>query len=152
MRDHHYALYNMQNQALTPEKYTEVTPFIEGVAWAKDSTSFALVDMTGKEVVVPTYKKVYPFYNGLATVWTDRVGIINQQGETIVPLIYWEAPAFFGNNQFRPLDKNSADCVGYVKDSLGLCVWFTHEGKQLVTNGKEMYGVLDTVPDALWNY
>lgn len=154
MRDHHYALYNMQNQALTPEKYTEVSPFIEGVAWAKDSTLYALVDMTGKEIVVPTYQKVFTFYNGLATVYAGQghVGIINQRGETVVPLIYASAPPFFGNNQFRPADKSSTESVGYVQDSLGHCVWFTHDGTQLVTNGKEMYGVLDTVPDALWNY
>lgn len=152
MRDHHYALYNLQNQALTPEKYTDAGPFLDGVAWAKDSTLFALVDMTGKEVVAPKYKKVFAFYNGLATVFTDSVGVINQQGEPVVPLVYKEAPPFFGNNQFRPIDKNSPDCIGYVKDFDGTCVWFTHDGKELVRGGKEMYGVLDTIPEALWNY
>lgn len=152
MRDHHYALYNLQNQALTPEKYTEAGPFIDGVAWAKDSTLYALVDMTGKEVVPPTYNKVFAFFNGLATVNAGSVGIINTKGETIVPLVYLEAPPFFGDNQFRPIDKNSHNSVGYVKDFDGKYVWFSYDGKMLVPNGKEMYGVLDTIPEALWNY
>lgn len=152
MRDHHYALYNMRNEALTPEKYMEISPFFNGVAWAKDSTLYALVDMTGKEVVPPTYTKVFPFYNGLATVSTGMVGVINPQGETIVPLVYQDAPPFFGDNQFRPIDPNSPDCIGYVKNTDGTCVWFNHDGKELVKNGKEVYGALDTIPDALWNY
>lgn len=152
MRDHHYALYTMHNEALTPEKYMEVSPFFNGVAWAKDSTLYSLIDMTGKEVVPPTYKKVFPFYNGLATVYVDSVGVINPLGEIVVPLIYKEAPPFFGNNQFRPIDPTSPDCISYVKDYDNKCVWFTHDGKELVKNGKEVYGVLDTIPDALWNY
>lgn len=150
-KDQLYALYNLKNEALSPEKYSEVGEFAYGVCWAKDSL-YALVDIGGKELVAPTYVKVFPFYNGLATVQAGHAGVVNTRGEVVVPIAYKECPVLFGDNQFRPLDKNSPDCIGYVKDYDDACVWFDHEGRELVKNGKAMYGASDTIPEALWNY
>lgn len=152
MKDKLYALYNLNGQQLTPEKYQEALPFTEGVAWAKQDSLFALVDTLGVERILPTFGKVNPFFNGLATVATEHVGIVNTLGQVVIPLEYQDAPELFGDNQFRPVDKHSADCIGYVKDYDGACVWFDSKGTKLERNGKELYGVTDTIPNALWNY
>lgn len=95
---------------------------------------------------------VYPFYNGLAKVRVEHVGIIDSTGKEIMPVLFFDAPLYFGENQFRPLDPHSKECVGYLVDFDETAVWFDREGKILVKEGKTVYGVSDTIPEILWNY
>lgn len=95
---------------------------------------------------------IYPFYNGLAKVEVEHVGIIDTTGRQIMPIWYFDAPLYFGANQFRPLDSHSPECIGYVVNYDESADWFDREGNVLVKEGKAMYGVSDTIPEVLWKY
>ena len=95
---------------------------------------------------------VYPFYNGFAKVMTEHVGIIDTTGKEVLPILYFDAPEYFGENQFRPIDPHSSECIGFVVDYDESAVWFDSKGTILLKEGKPFYGMSDTIPDVLWNY
>ena len=95
---------------------------------------------------------VSPFYNGFAKVTVEPVGVIDTTGREVLPILYFDAPEFFGENQFRPIDPHSPECMGYVVDYDESAVWFDSKGTVLLKDGKPFYGVSDTIPNVLWNY
>ena len=82
--------------AIAPQ-FTEAGSFREGVAAVKVSGKYGYIDRTGKELLLPSYADAGYSLHGLLPVarWkkTDGVdalrwGLINHQGEVVLPLEY----------------------------------------------------------------
>lgn len=88
---------NRDKKIVIPCKYDETAPFENGLAQVCLNNKWGLIDKTGKEIVVPTYKNIYKFQkNGLAVVMNDdyKQGIIDKTGKEIVPCKYPEIYSF----------------------------------------------------------
>ena len=73
-------------------QYDEVRSFREGLAPASVNGLWGFIDVYGKWSIPPEFIKVHNFTNGRARVRGENglMGLINQQGDTIVPLVYDE--------------------------------------------------------------
>lgn len=150
-----YALINIHNEELTPYKYDAIEDFSEGFAWAKVGDLFGLIDTAGTELVEPKYHTVYPFFNGFSTVVAGEfVGFVNRLGVEIIPLDYKyvRTNIYFGDNQFRPVDPLSDDCIQWLEKGDATFDWFNKKGELIVVNTKKMFDITDVIPDQLWNY
>lgn len=148
-----YALINIANKELTPYKYEFVEEFSEGRAWVKDGELYGLVDTLGTELIDPRYHKVFPFYNSFSVVVAgNNVGLINAAGNEVVSPKYVDSPIKFGDNQFRPYDPLSPDCIQWLQKADHTFDWINKQGVIIANSNKAIFNMLDTIPNALWNY
>jgi hypothetical protein len=71
-------------------QFDEVGFFDYGAAIVKDDGYYGVVNSAGNYVAEPVYKKIFPFYEGLAAVLSkdNKIGFINWAGKLIVPCTY----------------------------------------------------------------
>ncbi len=69
--------------------------FSNGFIQVEKDDKYGLADATGKEVIPPTYDRIYGFNEGLARVEKDdKYGFVDSTGKEVVPFIYRSAGDF----------------------------------------------------------
>ena len=85
-------IIDKERKVLFPFKYRDLGAFNEdNIAYAaNDENIYGYVDITGNEIIPFVYKSAESFDGDYAEVsmGRDSVGVINKQGETVVPLRY----------------------------------------------------------------
>lgn len=118
-----YILIDEEGNEIVPENsYSSIGNFSNGLARAKSSEGYGLIDYTGKEVVPCKYNWIESFHEGLAQVGateeendTVLYGFIDKEGNKIVPCEY-------GDTEYRYTDSRVAaekDGTVYVLDAQG---------------------------------
>lgn len=147
-------LVNADNKLLTEFKYNRVTDFDDGVAWAKIGEKWAVVSDKGKELSDFIYDKHGKFTNGVAYVSKDNLyGYINSSGNLITNIEYIGAQSRFGLGCPFRFNRNDNDLsIGWVRAVDKKIVWLDSNGKIICESDKTIYGITDTIPNALWDY
>lgn len=127
--------------------------FENGVYWAKGEDSlYSLVNSQGEVLTKSKYAKVYPFYNGIATVQSTlgALGLVNLQGREIGRCIFQEAPEKFGVTHF--IYRPGSDIISWMYETNMKGVWLNQKGKILVSATKLAFTMEDVIPEKLWDY
>lgn len=92
-----YALCDKSGKEITPERYQDARPFVDGYAAVKKDGVWGFVSQDGVLVIPPAYEDALSFSQGLAPVKQDGVwGYITTQGATALPFRYAQAGQFSG--------------------------------------------------------
>jgi hypothetical protein len=89
-----YGLYNLNGKQVLPHEFENIDGFYCGRAIVKKKGKYGAIDETGKELFYTDYGRIDRFTNDYAMVYTNpkdgeiKVGIINKNGNVVVPAIY----------------------------------------------------------------
>ncbi|MBW7952485.1 MAG: WG repeat-containing protein, partial [Chitinophagaceae bacterium] len=81
-------------EIVIPFIYENVGDFNEGYASFLRDGKYGFIDVTGKEIIKPTYHYAWSFHEGLAAIEMKNEknenvwGFINTNGKIVLPLIY----------------------------------------------------------------
>ncbi len=98
-----YELYDTELKKIGDRVYNEMGNFIEGLALVSDERGYGYIDRNGKEVIQPQYTDAKDFnrkmmkgnfFEGKAIVCLKGCGVINTEGEVVVPLDYLRFEGF----------------------------------------------------------
>jgi hypothetical protein len=149
-------------QVLTKTRYRDGTEVSEGVAWAFDGDKYALIDVTGKEVIKPTYLEAFPFRKGVSCVWLKnsnglRMGYVDTKGNVIVKVEYNKVPFRFGDKS--PFQYQGDRVVTWAEKRIKKDYlyeeeydWIDLSGKIILTTPEKTFSITDTIPNELWDY
>lgn len=113
-----YALMSKDSQYLSGFIYTEVSSFVEDVAWVNKGGLYGYINTNGDSITPFIFTDVSDFYGGFAEVAEDSTyGLINRYGQLVVEYKY----SRIKTSQFG-LFSMLVDSVWHVIDSTGRTV------------------------------
>lgn len=90
-----YFAFARNGVEITPYEYTEVSSFVEGIAWVNKGDLYGYIDTNLNLITEFVYSDVSAFHNGYAMVARDSTfGFIDTNGTEICPLIYERVKPF----------------------------------------------------------
>ncbi len=101
-----YYAFSKNGIELTPYCYTEVSNFVEGIAWVNKGDLYGFINTNLDSITKFEYSDVSAFKNGFARVSKDSLfGFIDKRGNEICPLTYESVLPF--NLDYASVNKGS---------------------------------------------
>ncbi len=91
-----WALIDANGNKLLDFDYSNVGPFINGVAWAEKDGKYGMVDATGGTTIPFEYAKLSNCYNDVVWAWNSggKIALLTKFGEALTEAKYSDVTAF----------------------------------------------------------
>ena len=138
-KDRKYGCMNMTGEIVMPLEYESISGFNNGLAIAKKGGFWGSIDKKGVEVIPFEYQRIIDYgyddmllarksyLNENGDVYS-KSGIINKNGEIIIPFIYDNVGPVFKNGLIRTgengkyglMDKSGEEMIPIIYDNIGM--------------------------------
>lgn len=140
-----FGLYDLDGKSVLPHVFEKIGGFYSGRAVVKKNGKYGVIDVTGKELFYTKYSHMDRFHNGYAVVSERhddgkiRVGIIDKDGNEVVPAIYRSTWTIFCEGLTAMMTQDLK--YGFVDTTGKAVTQFKYDKVQSFENGIAQVGI-----------